>query len=381
MSKNVFFNKPYITNQEISNIGKVLKKKLNPSFGYQGRFSEQCVKEIKKITKAKNVFLTSSCTGALEIITNIINIKKDDEIIIPSFTFVSAADAFVNAGAKIVFCNIDENFIIDLDELKSKITRKTKAIVLVHYNGNSVNFEKLKKILNNKKKIFVIEDAAAALGSKYKNEFLGTKGDFGCFSFHESKNIHCGVGGALLVNNETYLKKTKLIWNRGTNREDFENRMVTKYQWMISGKSCHLSEMQAAFLLPQLKSLKKNTTIKRKIFLEYFKKLSTFKNYFNVPAFNKFNKSNYHSFFIVVKKNIIRQKFIKFMKKNNIQTVIHYEPLHFSKVGKSLYKKKDLKKTYNLSKRIIRFPSYVGIKDNQIKRVINKTLEYFNIDK
>ena len=125
MSKNVFFNKPYITNQEISNIGKVLKKKLNPSFGYQGRFSEQCVKQIKKITKAKNVFLTSSCTGALEIITNIINIKKDDEIIIPSFTFVSAADAFVNAGAKIVFCNIDENFIIDLDELKSKITRKT----------------------------------------------------------------------------------------------------------------------------------------------------------------------------------------------------------------------------------------------------------------
>ena len=266
MSKNILFNKPYITNQEISNIRKIFTKKLNSDFGYQGYFSEQCVKEIKKITKAKNVLLTSSCTGALEIITNIINIKKGDEIIIPSFTFVSAADAFVNAGAKIVFCNIDDNFIIDLEELKSKITGKTKAIVLVHYNGNSVNFEKLKKILNNKKKIFVIEDAAAALGSKYKNEFLGTKGDFGCFSFHESKNIHCGVGGALLINNETYLNKAKLIWNRGTNREDFENRMVNKYQWMISGKSCHLSEMQAAFLLSQLKSLKKNTIIKKNFF-------------------------------------------------------------------------------------------------------------------
>ncbi len=182
------------------------------------------------------------------------------------------------------------------------------------------------------------------LGQNIKNNFLGTKGDFGCFSFHESKNIHCGVGGALLVNNEAYLKKTKLIWNRGTNREDFENKSVNKYQWMISGKSSHLSEMQAAFLLSQLRILKKNTIIKKKIFFKYFKKLSSFKNHFTVPSFNKFNQTNYHSFFIVVKKKITRQKFIQFMKRNNIQTVIHYEPLHFSKVGKLLYKKNDLKK-------------------------------------
>lgn len=266
MPKKILFNKPFITNQEISNIKKIFSKKYNLNFGYQGYFSKLCTQEIKKISKAKEVLLTSSCTGALEIITKTIDIKKGDEIIIPSFTFVSAVDAFVNAGAKIVFCNIDENFIIDLEDLKKKINKKTKAVVLVHYNGNSVDFEKLNIFLKRKKKICVIEDAAAVLGSKYKNKYLGTLGDFGCYSFHESKNIHCGVGGALLINNKKYLKKSKIIWNRGTNREDFDKKKINKYQWVDNGKSYHLSEIQAAFLLSQLKFLEKNLRIKKKFF-------------------------------------------------------------------------------------------------------------------
>ena len=380
MPKKILFNKPFITNQEISNIKKIFLKKYNLNFGYQGYFSKLCTQEIKKISKAKEVLLTSSCTGALEIITKAIDIKKGDEIIIPSFTFVSAVDAFVNAGAKIVFCNIDENFIIDLEDLKKKINKKTKAVVLVHYNGNSVDFEKLNIFLKRKKKICVIEDAAAVLGSKYKNKYLGTLGDFGCYSFHESKNIHCGVGGALLINNKKYLKKSKIIWNRGTNREDFDKKKINKYQWVDNGKSYHLSEIQAAFLLSQLKFLEKNLRIKKKIFFSYYTQLKDHDKFFKLPSFNQFNKSNYHIFFIVVKSKSIRQSFLNYMNKNLIQTVIHYEPLHSSNVGRKLYKKKDLKKTYDLSKRIIRFPSYVGLTEKEIKRAVNLTLKFFKID-
>ena len=192
MSKNIVFNKPYITNFEISNIKKIFNKKNN-DYGYQGKFSKLCNKEIKKITKCKNVLLTSSCTGALDIITKIIDLKKGDEVIIPSFNFVSAVDTFASTGAKIVFCDIDNNFVLNISEIQ-KINNRTKAIVLVHYNGNSVDFDKLKILIRNKK-IFIIEDAAAAFGSKYKNKYLGTIGDFGTYSFHETKNLHCGSGG------------------------------------------------------------------------------------------------------------------------------------------------------------------------------------------
>lgn len=380
MPKRILFNKPFITNQEISNIKKIFKKNYNLNFGYQGWFSKLCTQEIKKISKAKEVLLTSSCTGALEIITKAIDIKKGDEIIIPSFTFVSAVDAFVNAGAKIVFCDIDDKFVIDLKDLKKKINKKTKAVVLVHYNGNSVNFEKLNIFLKSKKKICIIEDAAAALGSKYKNKYLGTIGDFGCYSFHESKNIHCGVGGALLINNKKYLKKSKIIWNRGTNREDFDKKKINKYQWVDNGKSYHLSEIQSAFLFSQLKYLEKNLRIKKKIFFNYYNQLKIYDKYFQLPNFNKFNESNYHIFFIVVKNKSTRQSFLNFMNKNLIQTVIHYEPLHASSIGRKLYKEKDLKRTYDLSKRIIRFPSYVGITDKEIKKTVNLTLKFFKID-
>ena len=266
MSKNIVFNKPYITNFEISNIKKIFNKKNN-DYGYQGKFSKLCNKEIKKITKCKNVLLTSSCTGALDIITKIIDLKKGDEVIIPSFNFVSAVDTFASTGAKIVFCDIDNNFVLNISEIQKKINNRTKAIVLVHYNGNSVDFDKLKILIRNKK-IFIIEDAAAAFGSKYKN--LGTIGDFGTYSFHETKNLHCGSGGALIVNNNKYLKKARLIWNRGTNREDFEKKKINKYQWVQEGKSSHLSEIQAAFLLSQLKTFKNNLIKKKKNFSKIF---------------------------------------------------------------------------------------------------------------
>jgi dTDP-4-amino-4,6-dideoxygalactose transaminase len=381
MNKIIPFNKPYITNEELNYIKKVFANKNNNlEFGYQGKFSNLCCDEIKKITKSKNVLLTSSCTGALEIISKSIKIQKGDEVIIPSYNFVSSVDAFLGSDAKIVFCNVNKNFVLDLKDLKSKITKKTKAIVLVHYNGNSVDFDELKKILKNKKKIIVIEDAAAALGSMYKNKFLGTLGDFGCYSFHESKNIHCGNGGALLVNNKKFIKNTKLIWHRGTNREAFDKKIINRYEWVAEGKSSHISELQAAFLLAQLKNFKKNLKQKKNIFYQYFNKLTQYDKYFSLPIINKKNKSNFHTFFLVIKNQRERQKFIKFMNKNFIQAVGHYEPLHTSIIGKKIYKKKDLFSTYDLSKRIVRLPNYYSINKKQIDFVIKKTIEYFKID-
>ena len=379
MSKNIPFHKPYITNLEISNIKKVFDRK-NTNYGYQGKFSKLCNNEIKKIIKCKSVLLTSSCTGALDIITKIIDLKKGDEVIIPSFNFVSAVDTFSSTGAKIVFCDIDNNFILDLNDLQKKITNRTKAIVLVHYNGNSVDFDELKILIGNKN-IFVIEDAAAAFGSKYKNKYLGTIGDFGTYSCHESKNLHCGTGGALIINNEKYLKKSKLIWNRGTNREDFEKKKVNKYQWVQEGKSSHLSEMQAAFLFSQLKSFKTNLIKKKKIFLQYYNKLKNYTDHFDLPKFNIYNDTNFHTFFLVLKTIRKRKLFLEFMNKNKIQAVIHYEPLHASRIGKKIYKKNDLKKTFSMSKRIVRLPNFYQISNKDISFVVKKVINFLKIEK
>jgi dTDP-4-amino-4,6-dideoxygalactose transaminase len=282
-------------------------------------------------------------------------------------------------GAKIVFCNIEKNFVIDLKDLKKKITKKTRAIVLVHYNGISIDFEYLKKITG--KKILIIEDAAQAFGAKYKNKFLGTIGDFGCFSFHESKNLHCGNGGALIVNNRKFLTKVSNIWNRGTNREEFDNKLVNKYQWVTEGKSSHLSEMQAAFLYAQLKNNKNIIRKRKKIYEKYYIKLNTpeLQKYFLLPRAVDYNKSNYHIFYLVLNNRFQRTDFLDYLNTNCIQAVIHYEPLHASKVGKKIYKNQnnELVSTFILSKSLVRLPLHEKITSKQINYIVNKIKKYF----
>jgi dTDP-4-amino-4,6-dideoxygalactose transaminase len=377
--KKILFNEPYVSNYELNHIKETFYKPLNLNFGYKGYFSKKCSEKITQAVNAKNVFLTGSCTGALEIIAKCINFKKGDEVIIPSFNFVSSVDAFLSNGAKIVFCNIEKNFVIDLKDLKKKITKKTKAIVLVHYNGVSIDFKYLKKITG--KNILIIEDAAQAFGAMYKNKFLGTIGDFGCFSFHESKNIHCGNGGALIVNNRQFLKKISNIWNRGTNREEFDNKLVNKYQWVTEGKSSHLSELQAAFLYAQLKNNKNIIRKRKKIYEKYYIRLNTpqLKKYFSLPPAVDYNKSNYHIFYLVLNNRFQRTDFLDYLNTNCIQGVIHYEPLHSSKVGKKIYKNRnnELISTFILSKSLVRLPLHEKITDKQINYIVNKIEKYF----
>ena len=327
------------------------------------------------------VLLTNSCTSAIEIALISLNLKPTDEVIIPSYTFVSVADTLSKMKIKIVFCDIDKNFMIDISDLNKKINKNTKAIIVSHNNGNSINFDEIKKIIK-KKNIRIIEDAAQAFGAKYKKKYLGTIGDFGCFSFHQTKNIHCGIGGALLVNNNNYQKISKIIWNRGTNRSDFMKGNVKKYVWVNQGNASHLSELQSAFLYPQLLSYKKVIQFRKKIYDKYFKLLNSLKNKIDLPNINSFNTSNYHLFYFVIHNSISRFKFINFMKKKKIKVTSHYEALHLSPMAKNKLKvKSKLPNSESLSKRIIRLPMHTNLKNIEIHYICKNIKKFFNNEK
>ena len=324
-----------------------------------------------------------SCTAALEISAILLNIKPGDEVIMPSFTFVSTANAFVLRGAKIVFVDIDEKTLnIDVKQIEEKITKKTKAVVVVHYAGISCEIEKIKKI-TEKKKIALIEDAAQAILSKFKGKPLGSFGDLATISFHETKNIHCGEGGALLINNKKFIQRAKVIRDKGTNRDDFNKKIVKKYSWVDIGSSYCLSEINAAFLYTQLKQARDITNKRIKIwniYNNFFKKLEI-KYKVLRPHITKNASINGHSFFILTKKNI-RNKLLNYLNNNKIMALFHYIPLHNSPFGKKLFKiPHNLKNTNSGSASIIRMPMHLYLNKKDIKHISTKVIEFFEKNK
>jgi dTDP-4-amino-4,6-dideoxygalactose transaminase len=270
---------------------------------------------IIKNLKVKDALLVHSCTAALEICALLLNIKKGDEIIMPSYTFVSTANAFVLRGGTPVFVDIDsETLNIDPNKIEKAITKKTKAIVTVHYAGISCDMDPILKIAK-KYKLYVIEDAAQAILSSYKGRPLGSIGNLATLSFHDSKNIHCGEGGALLINNKKFIRRARIIRDKGTNRDDFNNNIVKKYTWVDLGSSYGLSEINAAFLYAQL--LKAKSIIKNRI--------KIWNNYHNLfyelekekkltrPRIPNYAKSYAHIYYLLVKKSL-RDKLIKYLK-------------------------------------------------------------------
>ena len=252
----IHFNKPSFS-LKFKDLQKIKK------FSSNGFFTKKCQKWLNKELKCKEAILTHSCTAALEMCALLINIKEGDEIIMPSYTFVSTANAFVLRGGKPVFVDIDiDTCNIDPSKIKQAISKKTKAIVVVHYAGVSCNMDPIIKIAKQHK-LYVIEDAAQAILSTYKGKPLGSIGDLATLSFHETKNIHCGEGGALLINNPKFIKRARVLRDKGTNRDLFNQNMVNKYTWVDYGSSYGLSEINAAFLYSQLIQAKKIT--KRRI--------------------------------------------------------------------------------------------------------------------
>ena len=373
--KKVNFNSPSFGDTEVNNI-KILKKNSNLSLG--NKFSEKCSKWLKKNIKCKEALLVHSCTAALEMSAILLNIKKNDEIIMPSYTFVSTANAFVIRGGKPVFVDVDPDTCnIDASRIEKAISKKTKAIVVVHYAGVSCDMDPILKIAK-KFNLYVIEDAAQAILSSYKKKPLGSVGDLATLSFHETKNIHCGIGGALLINNPKFTKRAKIIRDKGTNRDLFNQNMVKKYTWVDYGSSYGLSEIHAAFLYAQLKQSKKITEMRLSMFDLYYKlfKRLELKKLIQLPYKPKYAKPNGHIFYIKIKNNK-RDKLIDQLKQKKIIAPFHYVPLHSSPFGKLKCKKgSTMKNTNNIYKSLVRLPLHTKLNKSEIIRCYNEIYDY-----
>jgi dTDP-4-amino-4,6-dideoxygalactose transaminase len=373
--KKIYFNVPIITNYKV-NIHKIAQLKNYSSNGY---FSKKCSKWLIKNLKTKDALLVHSCTAALEMCALLLKIQQGDEIIMPSYTFVSTANAFVLRGGIPVFVDIDSKTLnIDPSKIEKAITKKTRAIVAVHYAGVSCDIDPILKIAK-KHKLYVIEDAAQAILSSYKGRPLGSIGDLATLSFHDSKNIHCGEGGALLINNKKFIKRAKIVRDKGTNRDLFNQNMVKKYTWVDYGSSYGLSEINAAFLYGQLEQAKKITRKRLAIFKLYHKLLENLeiKKLIKRPTIPTYTKANGHMYYILVKNNK-RDKLIKHLQQKKINTVFHYIPLHSSPFGK--FKgttKSNMINTNFTSNNLLRLPMHKKLIKKDIVGIAKEIFNFF----
>lgn len=377
-------SKPYITGTDIKYLNKVIKTKIFTD----GFFQKECEKKIRKLIKSKFISLTHSCTSALEISTILIGLKPNDEVLMPSYGFVSIANAVVLRGAKPIFVDIDKKTLnISLKDLKKKITKKTKALYIIHYAGNSCDMHELIK-LKKKYKFFLIEDAAHSFLGKYKNKYLGTIGDIGVFSFHETKNFVSGQGGCISINNNKFIERTNYLLDKGTDRKNFIKNYKKKiisaknvkkyYSWVDLGSESRNPELSSALLFSQLKKYKfiqKTREIVWKKYNSLFKKISSDKAYIIKPE--KFCQSAYHLMVVIFNKKNDANNFKLFMQKKNIAATFHYVPLHNSKMGKK-FKNKSLKNTENIYQKVVRLPLYSGMENKDFIKVESSIKKFFN---
>jgi dTDP-4-amino-4,6-dideoxygalactose transaminase len=328
------FNKPYFTGKETTYIKEAVEKGHISGDGF---FTKKCHQIFESRYGFKKCLLTTSCTDALEMAAILIDIKPDDEVIIPSYTFVSTANAFVLRGAKIVFADSQAYHPnIDAHQIEKLITPKTKAIVVVHYAGIACDMDIIVEIAK-KHNLFLIEDAAQAIESFYKGKPLGSFGHLSAFSFHETKNIISGEGGMLVVNDEQMIKRAEIIREKGTNRSAFFRGEIDKYGWVDVGSSFLPSEIIAAFLYAQLENIEDIQQRRHQIWQKYYQDLSEGekKGYFLLPKIFDYAQHNAHMFYIVCRNIEERTNLIKYLKNRNIQAVFHYLSLHKSPFYKS----------------------------------------------
>lgn len=366
------FSTPYITGNEIIYIQNAIENKL---LSGNGPFTKKCIDYLTNITNSKKILLTSSCTDALEMTAILSELKDGDEVIMPSYTFVSTANAFVLRGVTPVFVDVDPiTFNIDFNETKKAITSKTKAIVLVHYAGVSCDIDLFKE-LADENNLLLIEDAAQGLLSTYKNLPLGSIGDMATISFHETKNIVCGEGGALLVNNEKFYDRAEIIWEKGTDRSKFFRGEIDKYGWVDIGSSYLPSEIQAAFLYAQLEKAKFITDRRKLLWDRYYHRLKLIKKKgdFNLPSIPEFCQQNYHLFYIVFNSANRRNFCMEKLNKQNIKAIFHYIPLHNSTAGLKYGRYVgELNNTIKISENIMRLPLHPNLSLTDVDQICDQ---------
>ncbi len=364
----VVFNKPYITRREMHHYTQVA---LYGKMSGNGEYTRMCHEFFESRFGFKKVFLTTSCTDALEMSAILCNIQPGDEVIMPSFTFVSSANAFVLRGATIRFADTYINYPnIDPIAIEQLITQKTKAILVVHYGGVACNMDAVMEIAN-RHNLLVVEDAAHAIDSYYKGKPLGSIGHFGTFSFHETKNIICGEGGMLVVNDDRYIKRAEIIWEKGTDRAAFYRGEVNKYGWKDIGSSFLPSEIIAATLYAQLESFDEIQSMRKKLWELYDHKLKPLEEegLLKLAHIPDYASKNGNMFFILTKSAEERSRLIKFLRNKGIHAVFHYLPLHSSDFYKDKHEGRDLPNTDRFSDCLLRLPFFNEMKEEEVDYV------------
>jgi dTDP-4-amino-4,6-dideoxygalactose transaminase len=358
------FNKPYLTGKETEFIEEAIH--LGKISG-NGQFTKKCQDFFQQSYGFKKCLLTTSCTDALEMAALLLDIKMGDEIIVPSYTFVSSALAFVRQGAKIVFADSRADHPgIDEDSIEEWITPKTKAIVVVHYAGVACDMDKI-LALAKKYDLFVVEDSAHAFDGFYKGRALGSIGHLGCFSFHETKNIQCGEGGMLTVNDERFIRRAEIIWEKGTNRAAFSRGEVNKYNWVDIGSSFLPSEISAVFLWAQIGSIRLIQDRRKEIWKWYDNNVHEIFNQFTFkkPFIPEYSANNAHMYYLVFNSGAERTEMIDYLKRKNIHAVFHYLCLHKSPYYRSKHDGRELVNAERYEECLLRLPLYFEINMNE----------------
>lgn len=374
--KKISFNRPYFTGKETQYIQEAVG--LMKISG-DGEFTKKCHYFFENKYGFRKTLLTTSCTDALEMAAILLDIKEGDEVIAPSYTFVSTVNAFVLRGATIVFVDSsEENPNMNVDKIESLITPRTKVILPVHYAGIACDMQKIME-LADKYKLFVVEDAAQAIDSYYKNKPLGSFGHMAAFSFHETKNIISGEGGMLVINDERFIKRAEIIREKGTNRSSFFRGEVDKYGWVDIGSSFLPSDIIAAFLYAQLENLDLIQNRRKQIWSIYDSKLSALKSLgVKTPFIPADMTNNAHMYYLVCRNLEERESLINYLKDNNINAVFHYLSLHKSPFYSNRHDGRELPNSDNYSDNLVRLPMYYEMTDLDAGFISDKIVEFYN---
>ncbi len=378
MSKlKIPFNRPFLAGKELFYIAQSV---LGGHTAGDGPFTKKCQNLLEDKFGAKKVLLTTSCTTALEMAAILCEIKPGDEVILPSFTFVSTANAFYMRGAKLVFVDIQKDTLnMDVSKIEEVITNQTKVIVPVHYAGIGCKMDAIMDIAN-RHNLYVVEDAAQGVNAKYSDKYLGTIGDIGTYSFHETKNYICGEGGAIVINNENFIERVEIIREKGTNRSKFFRGEVDRYTWVDIGSSYLPSDILAAFLYAQLENMEQINKRRGELFDFYYKALIPLVNdgKLRLPYVSSECETNSHLFYIILKDEKTRDGLMDFLKSKGILAVFHYLPLHLSQIGRSMgYTDDQLPVTESMSCRLLRLPFYHDMNKREQQEVVDSIKAFF----
>jgi dTDP-4-amino-4,6-dideoxygalactose transaminase len=372
------FNKPHLTGKETEYINDAIN---SGKIAGDGKYTKACEAFFENRYGFPKTYLTTSCTHAIELAALLIDIKPGDEVIIPSYTFVSSANPFILRGAKVVFVDSSPNSpSMDVDLVEALITPLTKAILAVHYGGIPCDIQKLRTIADNHN-LFLIVDAAQTLDSYYHDKPVGSFGHLSAFSFHETKNITCGEGGLLVINDDSFIERAEILREKGTNRSSFMRGEVNRYNWVDVGSSYIPSDILAAYLFAQLECLDDIQQRRLAIWEKYYLSLKTLQTNHKIklPYLPKGVKHNAHTFYFTCNSLQIRQNFITFMNENGVQVQFHYLPLHNSPYYKDHHGNRELPMADHYYNCLVRLPLFYDMTDDNIQTVTELTLRFFNI--